>query len=510
MSTAWDELGGNAVADDRSPADQPSSRAIGGASSTATSGWSLIAAVAVMIVCIAAGPVLLGDPDTQWHIAAGRWMLANGVLPQVDWLSHTFAGQRWIAKEWLSQIMLATAYAAGGWNGVAVLAALAVGAAFYLVMAHVERRAGPAAGVAAGMIALLFVAPTFVARPHVLAFPIVVAWVIALLRRAEVGGGPPWLALPLLTLWANVHAAFTVGIVIAAAFGLEALLRAERGTRFWIMLRWLAFGIGCIAAVAVSPYGIEPLLLNHTMASGNEAIPFLSEWRPLEAAPRSALLALVVVLAFVALAQRPWENAARLLLLGLLAVMAAKHQRFVMALGLVTPLLAGPALFALGRDIARRLDLFQSVSLFPTSAWLRPAACGLAVAAVLGAMLQPLAPPPAVAPIATLSQVPADVRSGRVYNSYDLGGFLANQGIPTFIDGRTDQLFLGGFISRVMTVGSGADPVALAALLDEYAVTWAIIGRRQTETRLFPRLTGWHLLHKDGAAEVWVRTGNRG
>src|SRR3979490_160210 len=78
------------------------------------SAWSLSWPLALGLVLFvyltnAGGLPLLGDPDSHWHIAVGNWILAHGAVPTVDSFPFTFAGQPWIAKEWLSQILLALA-----------------------------------------------------------------------------------------------------------------------------------------------------------------------------------------------------------------------------------------------------------------------------------------------------------------------------------------------------------------------------------------------------------------
>ena len=90
--------------------------------------WPLaLGMVLFVFLANAEGLPLLGDPDSHWHIAVGNWMLAHGTVPTVDTFSFTFAGQPWIAKEWLSQLLMALAYNVGGWGGVTALAAAAVG-----------------------------------------------------------------------------------------------------------------------------------------------------------------------------------------------------------------------------------------------------------------------------------------------------------------------------------------------------------------------------------------------
>jgi hypothetical protein len=88
---------------------------------------------AVFLLLVLLAPRLLNDPDTYWHIVVGRWIVENGAFPHTDPFSHTMAGAPWIAKEWLSQVLYAQAYALGGWGAVVLLAAAAVALAFYLL-----------------------------------------------------------------------------------------------------------------------------------------------------------------------------------------------------------------------------------------------------------------------------------------------------------------------------------------------------------------------------------------
>ena len=468
--------------------------------------WSLAGSVLTLIVCLSVGSAILGDPDTQWHIATGRWMIEHGTLPHNDMLSHTFAGQPWIAKEWLSQLLLTGAYLTGGWTGVVLLASLAVALSVYLIMIYGSRGHDQHWGYAAGLLAFVLVAPTVVARPHLLVFPIVVAWTLALMGSAETTRRPPWFALPLMILWANLHAAFTIGLVIAAGLGLEAVLKAEHAKRPKIFGEWLAFGLACLAAIAVTPYGLEPLLLNVKLASGNEAVQYISEWQVLPIfSTRGATLLLVAAASLYALAQKPLENAARLLLVACLTYAAVRHDRFGMFFGLVTPIVAGAALVEVMRNVSRRLDLFQDVPYLTKPDMAHVTSAGLALAGVAILLMKPIAPPEKVFPATALDRVPAALRQERVFNSYNLGGFLAYNNIKTFIDGRTDQLFLGGFMTRVIQASSATEAGPLAALLDEYEVKWAMIRATAPEATLFPRLPGWQLLHEDPATHIYKR-----
>ena len=65
------------------------------------------------VMIVLPGFSLLKDPDTLWHIRTGQWILDNAQFPVVDFYSYTAAGKRWIAGEWLSEILFALAFNIG-------------------------------------------------------------------------------------------------------------------------------------------------------------------------------------------------------------------------------------------------------------------------------------------------------------------------------------------------------------------------------------------------------------
>src|SRR3954470_23321100 len=165
--------------------------------------WPLVLGVG-LFVCLmnAGGETLLGDPDSHWHIAVGNWMLAHGTVPTVDTFSFTFAGQPWIAKEWLSQLLMALAYNVRGWGGVAALSAAAIGASFALLLRLLLRDLTPLPALLFTLAALVMTAPHLLARPHLLAFPVMLWWVAGLVRAVEERRAPEPLLLLAMLLWA--------------------------------------------------------------------------------------------------------------------------------------------------------------------------------------------------------------------------------------------------------------------------------------------------------------------
>ena len=114
---------------------------------------------------------LLNDGDTYWHVAAGRWMLAHGQVPHADPFSFTRAGAPWQAHEWLAEVLMAAAFALGGWSGLVTLYGLALAAAALLLTGQLRRSlSGLSLGVTLAL-AFACAAPNLLARPHVLVLP---------------------------------------------------------------------------------------------------------------------------------------------------------------------------------------------------------------------------------------------------------------------------------------------------------------------------------------------------
>ena len=172
--------------------------------------------IGVYALVLMVGPALLQDSDTYWQIAVGQWILDHHAMPRVDIYSFTKAGEPWMSSSWLAQVLYATSYNLAGWTGPVVLAAGCIAATFALLTHILGRRVPAAFAVAVAIAALVLSKGHFLARPHVLVLPIMLAWAYGLMSASERGQAPsPWL-LPLIALWANLHGGFVFGLVLTA------------------------------------------------------------------------------------------------------------------------------------------------------------------------------------------------------------------------------------------------------------------------------------------------------
>ena len=456
---------------------------------------SAIVLLALFIALLAASS-LLNDPDTQWHIAVGRWIWSAGRVPSTDVFSYTFEGAPWIAKEWGSQLILFAAYQAGGWRGVATLAALAIACSFALLHAWLRQRVRSTAALGLTLVAVMLAAPHFLARPHILVLPIIVLWSLALVSSLERDEAPAIPLALLMTLWANMHGSFPLGLVVACVLAGEGVLHAPAVARLKRLRQWGLFLAAALAATTLSPYGWRVILVPLRMSGNAATLRYVNEWQPLalDVTGYAALASLAFVLAV--LFRRPRAELFRIVATTLLACLMIRHSRFISLFGIIAPILAAQA-------IARCRGLEPE----PRGGAPRVQAglvCALSAAAALMVSLIRPAPAVGMTPDAAFEAAKAAGVSGPVYNDYDFGGFLIAHGVKTFVDGRTDQLFLGDFLPALTQAVSAPSDTAFAALLRRYSATWALVRTHSDDAAHLGRLPGWTKIHEDAVASVYV------
>ena len=161
-----------------------------------------------------------------------------------------------------------------------VLASSAIAATFALLAKFLSRRLADSTTLVFIAAALALTVPHLLARPHVLALPIMVAWVGGLISAADKREAPSFWLLPLIALWANLHGGFVFGIMIVAPIALDCVISAEASMRKTLVLRWAAFGIASLAAACCTPYGWDSLLASRKILELGGALPLILEWKP--------------------------------------------------------------------------------------------------------------------------------------------------------------------------------------------------------------------------------------
>jgi hypothetical protein len=483
------------------------------------SDWFFAALVAWLFMAGSGWATLLADGDTGWHIRTGEFILDTGRLPATDLFSFTRAGERWVAWEWLSDVLFALSHRAGGLKGVVLLAGVLIALYLTLLVRHMVWR-GANAFAALGVCLLGAGASGihFLARPHVftLLFLTVSLWLLDRDRRHP--DWSVWLLVPLTAVWVNLHAGFLALLaslaIQAAGEGLEAGWRAAR--------RKTALLVGCAAATLANPYGIGlHLHLVEYLRSDwiREAVDeFQSPKFRSESALQFEILLFAGLLAAGLLLRRKqvadvlmvvaWAHA---------ALVSVRHvPMYVVAAG---PILAAeasrwwtgwasarPARSVVG--ILDRMGVDFAAGFRRSSVW--PAALVVGLVFLGSPVKWPRDFPEIKFPVGLIGRQEGRLAGARVFTSDQWGDYLIYRFYPrqrVFIDGRSD--FYGPAIGKLyLRVAYGHSE--WRGTLDRYGIRVVLAPKEWPLGSILRQDAGWKLVEEDGVAALFERVESGG
>jgi hypothetical protein len=457
--------------------------------------FALIAGAAVFAVVLWM-PVVLIDPDTLWHIKTGEWILANGRVPMTDTWSFTAFGHPWMAHEWLSEVILATIYGWSGWNGVMVMTASAFGSAIGIVALHVRRTVQVDIAVMLVLLAITCGWASLLARPHLIALPIVALWTAGLVAARARGTAPPLYLLPLMTVWANLHGGFMLGLALTGALGVEAVFD-PLSIRRDAVRGWGLFLFGAVIAALITPHGIGGLLFPFRLMAMRDLYQ-IQEWKPSDFSHLNGVALSILLGLYLGLSGIVRLPKFRVLLLTGLVFVTMQHARNAQLFGVIAPLLVAGALGRNGND---RMPSSQF-------AWTTWAPMGLVAAVAMGSVTFRIAVPveredAGYYASAAIAHIPAELLARPVLNEYGFGGLLIFNDIRPFVDGRAD-LYGDEFLDTYHAVMQ-ANGDALGAVLCQYRIEWTMFKPESVVPALMDRTPGWHRLYSDKVAVIHVR-----
>jgi len=391
-------------------------------------------------------------------------------------------GHPWVATEWLSEIIYASAFKLAGYAGLATVVAAALIALNAIVYFHLERRS--AALPWASLLAMnVVLAPFVLARPHVLAWPLLAAWTVLLMRNADEGRPPPlWSAL-LLVIWTNLHTSFPLAAPVGAAIALDSLIQAK-----WKTLRqWLLFALVSLAAICANANGIAGLLQPFHISS-LEMLSVIGEWSPTTTGNAPAFLLIVLIGLGVLLwrgVRVPIGRLALLLVVLGMAFMHVRHQSsfIILAACIVPPLLPAKA-------PSKRVSKAFLLAALPM---------------LIARAFIPLTPPETAAnPRRLIAAIPPNLRHQPVFNGYILGGPLILAGIRPYIDGRA-EIYGDAFVLDHKKISDG-DIGRFKRAVQRYDIRWVMLPRDKKLVGALEASADWKRIYSDPVGVIYVRT----
>ena len=446
--------------------------------------------------------------DTFWQLQSGKYIWQTKSFIYTDLFSIAAEVPR-IEHCWLSDLIFYGLYSLGGYGLLGLLKPLLMTLCAVLLWCW-NRRLGVASTVVLPVLGLCLLASeaSWLVRPQLWTFVLSLLYLHLLFAGRELGLRA-WLWLvPVMALWANLHAACVFGFVLVGLFWLGELIRFFRRQTTGASLVALALvGMLVFAAAFINPYGYKiPLILFgninlHDIDNPGQLLNM--EWLPPTFAQVPLFYGVMLLWGVVILVRLrrldPMEAIFYLAFLYMGLSMIRHTTLVVLLTGYFLP--AGVA------------AAFPALTQPKPGAWLRwgtlAVLAGMLVLrgyqGFIGVGLKESEYPVAATEFLLREQLPAPL-----YNSYDWGGYLMWRLYPdylVFVDGRSDSPATFSASSLV-----DARRPEWSQLLDDYKINTIMTRTCFYDTgaplNLIDGLTrhpGWALIYGDDTALIFVR-----
>ncbi len=372
-----------------------------------------------------------------------------------------------MAHEWLSELIFYGLYRWLGMRGLALLGAASLGVLCWFVARYLKKQGVPFLGIVLTLLVVLWgVLPRFKARPDIFDF----ALLPVALYAAEIGQYG-WLGLVSL-LWANLHGGSVPALFLAVAPKVIGLLR-RRDFRGAVTLTGVT-----VLPVAMNPFGLHMYWYPFEVSKAAILRHNIAEWLSLQFDTWWGLLYLASVLFAVRCARAEGGK--------MLAILAFAVMGFVSARNIPLFFVAALPLAAPGVPWQRKKTFLGSLTL------------PLLMIALVAAAVFPGKYTSAGSrfPVEAAKRI---VPGERVFNAYGWGGYLINQGIPVFIDGRADiyvRKVFPDYLKAVRTEG-------WRQVFEEYRVETVLVERQSGLAIALREAEGWRLDYEDDLAVIF-------
>jgi hypothetical protein len=452
------------------------------------------------------------DTDTWWHLAAGKYIWQNHRLPVPDPFSYTtdmgkplYPGELTtrhfnLTHEWGMQVILYITQAAAGIGGLVLLRSLLLMFFCGLTGWLAWRRSDSFYwGLAAALLAASVATHVIADRPYLATFVMIPVTMAAYETRR----GLWWLPLGFL-IWANCHAGFIMGWVVAGSYCAELLYQRLKGMPEPGLRKICGISILAVLATFLNPNGFRVLtVMLHYQSSPLQT--HILEWNYPAWWPPDAHNLLMIATALVLLWARRRVRPADWLLFVLLGGASAMAVRNMIFVGCV-----GPVLLA---------------AYFPR--WKRTVpvvweyvAAALLVLAVGGRIASGKAFQLRMAdwkyPSEATDFLAAHPVTGQMFNLYEQGGYLMWRLWPqwsVFIDGRALNESVWQDYSHIQENASYPDGRTTEALLSQYGIQVIVMSGFDLLGDVYnlpvaladPKQTDWKLVYRDNKVVIFMR-----
>lgn len=466
------------------------------------------------------------ESDLWWHLRAGQTTVETGYPLVSDVFSYTRLGADWINHSWLAQVLFYGAYAWGGYLALGSLVALF--ATISMVFAYLQMEGHGLLRAFISVLVALMAAWVWSARPQVISLAMfaALAYVLYLYKWRSIDR--LWLVPALMLVWSNLHGGYVLGaMLLVTALGGELLNylggEAEAALSWRKLLRLGGWSVAAGLAVLLNPNGVDTWLIPFQTVGVKALQQFIAEWASPDfhdVAQQPLLWMLFGLFAAVGFSRRRLDGGDFLavLVFGYAALVARRNfGPFALVSGPVLSRYVWPLLcewWDRSATLRSRLKLHQvegGQTDLPQTVrkvinFLLVIMVALAALIKLYVVTQPSlvnAYLQSGSPVGAVNWIRSQQPEGRLFNSYNWGGYLIWQlpEYPVFVDGRTDLYgdeVIGEWI-RIVQAGEGWQDE-----LDRWGVNLVLIEPDRPLVKALDE-AGWKLLYLDEMSVLYGR-----
>lgn len=202
------------------------------------------------------------DTDFWWHIHAGQLTIENGYPVLKDFTSFTVEGNQWVNHSWLAQVIFFLIYSFSGNLGMMIFVAFL--ATLSMLLVYLRLRSNVLVNAFVMVLCVATTAVVWTTRPQLFSLLFFSILSFLVFEKDVVYSKKFIFAVAVLFLfWSNLHAGFSIGIILIATFIFGLLLDNFFYIDFTEMnkrknlLRWIGLLLFVSIIVLINPNGSD-------------------------------------------------------------------------------------------------------------------------------------------------------------------------------------------------------------------------------------------------------------
>jgi len=472
------------------------------------------------IIILSKGGTLLNDGDTGYHIRAGEYIIENYSIPKEDIFSYLSPPPKWIAHEWLSEVIMAVIHDLTGLTGIVIFFTTFISFSFYIFFKILN-------SFFKNLILIWFIiifvtictAIHWLARPHIFSFLFFIIFYFSLENYENNEKINKLLILPILMLiWVNLHGGYVIGFILIGVYFVGNVFRLFSKNNEYLennkskAITYFYLGSACLITSIINPYGLKILIFPFNLIGEKFLMSVISEFMPTNMQETLAFKYLFYFSLTIMIGIDYKKNIIEIILFVLFSYMALYSIRYTTLFAIiVAPMILKRMEFLIDKYNSKKIKKIKNIGeniknldnkskgyIWPilTVIFVFFLAKGGQLKYNINAERHP---------VDAVKFLLNEKISGQMFNNDEFGDYLIYAGYPeykVFFDGRSDMYgtdFVKDF-RKVIRLEYGWDK-----FIEEKEIGWIFYNSDSALSRMLYERKEWCLIYSDKIADIYVK-----